>query len=201
MVVLIVAVMFIAIIAISYWRSRKIRQETRDPVPERTPAVTPGVYYHPAHTFAKVMDDNLVKVGMDDFARQAFGQIDAIKLPSVGRILKQGEIAWEAKVGDKKVSQPMPVTGTVVEVNKDAEDSSWIIKVKPLSLRQSLANLISETMAVSWMNAVRARFQDNYSSSLVPVMQDGGELVDGFARHLQNGQWEEFRKEFFNNAG
>ncbi len=202
MVVIFVAVMFIVFIAISYWGSRKVRQGANETtaVPEPSSPATPATYFHPAHTFARVLGDNVVEIGMDDFAKQAFGEVDALDLPQIGRILKQGETAWKAHVGEKSVNQPMPVTGTVIAVNEGAGDSSWIIKVKPLSLQQSLANLISEGMSGSWLNAVRAGFKNSYSGSLVPAMQDGGELVDGFAGNLQNGQWEEFCKEFFNNV-
>ena len=200
MVVLIVALMFIVLITISYFITQKVRKTAQNDAPalEQAKPAAPATYFHPAHTFAKVMDDNLVEIGMDEFAMQAFGKIDSLELPQVGRILKQGEVAWQVQVGDKKVSQPMPVTGTVVEVNSDATDSSWFIKVNALSLKQNLANLINEAMAGSWLNAVRAGFQNSFSATLVPSMQDGGELVDGFARQLHNGQWEEFCKDYFN---
>lgn len=196
MVFILVALFFVVAIAISYWRGRKASQ-TR-PVEEVSALKLPATFYHPGHTFAKVVGGNLVQVGMDDFAKQALGQAKLVNLPQVGRILKQGEIAWEVQVGERKVSQPMPVTGTVVEVNENS-GSSWIVKVKALGLRQNLANLIHEAMAGEWMAAARSRFQNAFSSSLTPAMQDGGELVSGFAQHLENDQWKAFCEEFFNS--
>ena len=201
MVVLIVALMFIVLITISYFVSLKIRKpaDASAPAIGQSIPLTPATYYHPAHTFAKVIGNDLVHIGMDDFAKQAFGDSGEIELPRVGCILKQGEVAWKTSIGDRKVSQPMPLTGTIIEVNEDKSDSSWLLKVEPLSLQQNLANLISESLAGSWMSAVRAKFQSSFSSSLVPVMQDGGQLVDGFSKHLENDQWEEFCKDFFNS--
>lgn len=201
MVVFIVALMFIVFIAISYVAGKRSQQTAVDaaPIAEEAVLQAPATYFHPGHTFAKIAGDGSVTVGMDEFAKQAFGVVNNIELPAVGRILKQGETAWKATVGERQITQPMPLTGTIEEVNENAKDASWILKVKPLSLQQNLANLIKETFAASWMSATRQRFQAGFASSLVPVMQDGGELVEGFAGHLEEEQWEEFCAEFFSS--
>ena len=58
-----------------------------------------GMYFHQGHSWAKPEGDNVVRVGIDDFAQKLVGKIDAIKLPQVGSQVSQGEKAWSLQVG------------------------------------------------------------------------------------------------------
>ena len=73
-----------------------------------------------------------------------------------------------------------------------------MLKVKPANLEKDLGNLINSSSVVTWLKNAREKFVANFYGEMVPVMQDGGELAEGFARHLTDDQWKEFCKEFFN---
>jgi glycine cleavage system H lipoate-binding protein len=205
MVVLIVAVMFILLIAFSYWREivakkKAVTAKAFSAAIEKTQAEAANYFLHPSHTFAKLAENGLAVIGMDEFAKRAFGKVELAELPKAGQQLRQGDVAWKAQVGSRSLTQRMPVDGTIQEVNPEAgQMNGWILKVTPIRLKENLANLIQGSAVANWLKSARTKFLLDYSGHLVPAMQDGGELVEGFARHLTDEQWKEFCKEFFNS--
>jgi len=195
MVFLIVAVMFAGLMFFTWYLDKRKKSVTADaPASETTNQAE--LFLHPSHTFARVLDDSTVEIGMDDFAKRAFGKIDEIDLPEAGAVLNQGDQAWKITIGEHHVSQRMPVEGTVLKSNDESSD--WLLKVKPSNLEKNLGNLINSSSVVTWLKDARTKFVANYYGDMAPVMQDGGELAEGFARHLTDEQWKQFCKEFFN---
>jgi len=200
MVVIMVAATFILFIAISLVREHVAKKRAVALAAETTNLANPSeLYFHPNHTHIKVGDGELVEVGMDNFARRAVGKIDELELPEVGQEMQKGDVAWKAKIGSRSFTQKMPIDGIVTEVfPEDGKNVGSILKVKATNLKENLKNLIHGSAAKEWFISEKAKFLVNFSSSLVPaMMQDGGELVNGFGRHLTDDQWKEFCKEFF----
>lgn len=204
MVVLMVILTFIIFIGIGYMLERRKKLAVTDKVaPGGQEVERPygRVFIHPSHTYAKVVEKNLVEVGMDDFAMHAFGNITATELPCEGDHFIQGDVAWRLMVGKRTVTQRMPLDGFVQEVNPVAFGTeSWILKVQPIRLEENLANLIQSSAVMKWIKGTRAKFLLRFSGDLVPAMQDGGELVFGFSKYLSDEQWTEFCRDFFNDA-
>jgi len=159
--------------------------------------VAQDLYIHPSHTYVRIIEDELVEVGMDLFARKSVGKIESFTLPKVGQKMHKGEIAWKAKIGVRILKQQMPVDGIIVEINPSLNTEDWILKVKTNYLKENLPDFIDGSEAVGWFISEKAKFLVNFSSSLVPAMQDKGELVDGFSRYLPDEVWKEFSKAFF----
>ena len=198
MVLLVMLAMFLVFIGISYWREQAGRRRAATAVRAAgtVPMNADNIYFHPSHSFARVMADDEIEVGMDEFSRHAFGFIDEISLPGSGLAVHQGDIAWEARVGERTISQRIPVDGVIVDVRQDGGD--WLLRIKASHLAENLNNLIQGASVGQWLKMARAKFLMEHVGTLVPAMQDGGELVEGFARHLTDAQWHEFCKEFFN---
>lgn len=198
MVIILVAAMFIILIAISYWREVVVRKADEAKQAAKSEVkVSEHYYLHPSHTFARITPEGLVEVGMDEFAQHAFGEPDALELPAINQKVRQGDLAWRATVAGRKVTQRVPVDGKIVAVNQAGGD--WILKIKPTRLQQNLVNLIDSFSLVNWLKMARAKFLMQYSGSLVPAKADGGELIRGFARQLDDDQWHHFVQEFFNS--
>ena len=157
-------------------------------------------FVHPSHTRVRIFDEDKVEIGMDEFAQRAFGDVDDFELPQVGDTLQQGDIAWKVNIGDRAVTQRMPVDGVVSEINSDPVTDKWILKVAATNLEENMANLIHAGAVTNWLKRARARFIADYAGQLGFAMQDGGELMHGFGRKLSDEQWKEFCKEFFNCA-
>ncbi len=207
MVVLIVAAMFSVFIVISLLREQAAKRKAvvAKTVPvsvETAQTSAAGLFLHPSHTFAKVVSQDLVEVGLDDFAKRAFGKVDVLALPHVGQEMHQGEVAWRARVGGRTLTQRMPVDGVIVDVNSDKNKwREWILKVNASHLKENVANLIQGASVANWLKSARTKFLLNHAGHLVPAMQDGGDLVEGFAKYLTDEQWKEFCVEFFNDEG
>ncbi|MDO9238626.1 MAG: glycine cleavage system protein GcvH [Methylicorpusculum sp.] len=96
--------------------------------------------YAKTHEWAKLEDDNLVRVGITDFAQSELGDLVFIELPKIGRQLKTGEqcsVVESVKTASDLYS---PVSGEVVSVNENLNDSpeqvnddaytSWLFCIK-----------------------------------------------------------------------
>lgn len=84
--------------------------------------------------------DNVVKVGITDFAQSQLGDIIFLELPEVGDQIVAGESFGEIEAVKTVSELYAPIDGTILEVNEDLEDSpdninqdcygtGWIIKV------------------------------------------------------------------------
>ena len=79
--------------------------------------------YAKTHEWAKLEGDNLVRVGITDFAQAELGDLVFVELPKVGRKLNAGEQC--AVVESVKTASDLfsPVAGEVVAVNEDIVDA------------------------------------------------------------------------------
>ncbi|UCF40360.1 MAG: glycine cleavage system protein H [Gemmatimonadota bacterium] len=178
--------------------------------PARKPALwfeTPeGVYFHQGHTWATPEDGDLVKVGMDDFARRLLGTPGGLGLPTVGARLSQGERGWAVDVEAESIPMLSPVTGEVVAVNDavlgspqlaaDPYGEGWFLKVRVPNRGAVLKNLLSGRLARAWMADTVEKLRAMPAGELGTVLPDGGVPVDGFARVLAPEQWAEVAREF-----
>ncbi|MEM8925305.1 MAG: glycine cleavage system protein GcvH [Actinomycetota bacterium] len=79
--------------------------------------------YSAEHEWVRVESDNRVRVGITDYAQDALGDIVYIELPQVGQTIggteRIGEIESTKSISDLYA----PVSGEVVAVNTDLEES------------------------------------------------------------------------------
>ncbi|WAA09930.1 glycine cleavage system protein GcvH [Fervidibacillus albus] len=102
--------------------------------------------YSKEHEWVKV-EDGKVRVGITDFAQDELGDIVFVELPEVGTEITVNE-PFGSVESVKTVSELYaPVSGKVVEVNEELEDSpelvnespfekAWIIVVEPSDLSE-----------------------------------------------------------------
>lgn len=96
--------------------------------------------YAPTHEWVKVEENNLVHVGITDFAQQELGDLVFIELPQPGRRVNAQEQC--AVVESVKTASDLfsPVTGEIVAVNKAVADvpeqvnedpyGAWLFSIK-----------------------------------------------------------------------
>ncbi|MGR9044322.1 MAG: glycine cleavage system protein GcvH [Gammaproteobacteria bacterium] len=79
--------------------------------------------YAKTHEWAKLEDENQIRVGITDFAQSELGDLVFIELPKLGRKLKAGEQC--AVVESVKTASDLfsPVSGEVVAVNEAILDA------------------------------------------------------------------------------
>ena len=98
--------------------------------------------YSEDHEWALIAPEGRVRIGITDYAQDALGDVVFVKLPEVGDSVTAGDSMGEVE-STKSVSDVYaPVTGTVVEVNTELNDSpnrlnddpygqGWICVIEP----------------------------------------------------------------------
>lgn len=88
------------------------------------------VSYSKSHEWAK-KTGNVVRIGVDDYAQSALGDIVYVELPSVGGNVNAGA-AFGSLESTKAVSDlNSPVSGKVVKVNEALTDSPELVNSAP----------------------------------------------------------------------
>jgi glycine cleavage system H protein len=99
-----------------------------------------GLYYSDDHEWVKVLENDIVLVGITDFAQSELGDVVFVDLPEVGDELVQGD-EFGAVESVKAASDLIaPISGEILEVNDDLIGEpekvnqepyeAWFLKVK-----------------------------------------------------------------------
>jgi glycine cleavage system H protein len=113
------------------------------------------------HEWVELKGDDLVVIGITDFAQEQLGDLVYVELPEVGDECSRGEnisVIESVKAASDLVA---PVSGTIIEVNSRLEDEpelvtedsmgeGWFIKVK-LSNTSELDDLMDESVYNSFI--------------------------------------------------
>ena len=89
--------------------------------------------------------------------------------------------------GERELVQTSPISGRVVEVNRELEkdpnllaqketSKNWIFRVKPIRLKTELENLLHGKMLSRWEQAVKDQLVATLTPAEFPVLQEGGWL-------------------------
>ena len=111
-----------------------------------------SIKYSEDHAWVKVQDEDLVTVGITNFAQEQLGDLVYIELPKVGHEYSRGDNISVIESVKSASDLVAPVSGEIVEVNDKLEDDpelvsedsmgeGWFIKVK-LSKRSELDELM-----------------------------------------------------------
>ena len=120
------------------------------------------LYYHSEHTWIKVEDDGKVRVGLNDFAQAAAGDITYVDLPFEGDEVEPGETCGKVQSSKWVGKLVAPVGGEISEVNEELENDAtlinqscygdgWIILIEPGNLDEDLENLMKGEAAAEWL--------------------------------------------------
>ncbi|MGE0761727.1 MAG: glycine cleavage system protein GcvH [Bdellovibrionales bacterium] len=108
-------------------------------------------YYTKDHEWAQV-DENVVTVGITEYAQDSLGEVVYVELPEEGQKVTQGE-PFGVVESVKAVSDLVaPVSGTVIEINTSIVDNpgtlnddpmndGWMIRIE-MDSEKELANLM-----------------------------------------------------------
>ena len=104
------------------------------------------LFYTKEHEWANFKDNEVI-IGITDYAQSQLGDIIFIEFPEIGDEVNAGDSFGEVEAVKTVSELYAPVTGTVLEVNENLEDSAdlvnsdpygdgWLIKVKPTNLNE-----------------------------------------------------------------
>ncbi len=123
----------------------------------------PNLKYAETDEWARVEDDDIVVVGISDYAQDALSDIVYVELPEIGTEVSAGEVVGTVESVKAAADINSPVSGEIIEVNEALDDSpeiinedpygAWIFKVKANDLSE-LDNLM-DADAYEKFNATR----------------------------------------------
>jgi len=174
-------------------------------------AIRDGYFFHQGHTWAAPEEERTVRVGLDDFAGQLIGTPSGFDLPAKGKRLRQGDLGWRVRVGDRSIRMLSPVDGVVESVNPDIEaepqlatsepyDRGWLMRVRVRDPGRLPRNLMSSDLAGRWLDQAGEEVRAMWTRELGVVLPDGGALVHGFGRELAEDRWDRLAEELLHSA-
>ncbi|MFL0797567.1 MAG: glycine cleavage system protein GcvH [Cellvibrionaceae bacterium] len=103
--------------------------------------------YLTSHEWARVEEDGTVTVGITDHAQEALGDVVYVETPEVGSEVAANEEAGVVESVKAASDIYSPVSGEVVAINEDLEESpeiinsspyddGWMFKVKPTNVSE-----------------------------------------------------------------
>ncbi len=116
-----------------------------------TYALPEDFYYTKDHEWAQV-DENIVTIGVTEFAQEQLGEVVYVELPEEGQKVNQGESFGVVESVKAASDLYAPVSGTVIEVNTalledpgslndDPMNNGWLIRIE-MDTEKELANLM-----------------------------------------------------------
>ncbi|RPI17731.1 MAG: hypothetical protein EHM58_08205 [Ignavibacteriae bacterium] len=160
------------------------------------------------HTWAHP-EDKAVKVGIDNFAVKALGNIFIKYIANPGESVKKGDTIIKAEVHGQQINFKSPLSGTIKTINnllfnntvKDAYGKDWGLIIENEDNKEGL---MSGNQAQHWLKKEMRRLKDFLAeSSFAPeavgvTMYDGGNIVEGVLSSLNERVIPDFEEQFLN---
>lgn len=177
--------------------------------PDQVPA---GVFLGPGHAWLRLEGSGAVRIGAGGLPVELLGGLDRAELRPPGTEVRRGEPLAVLRRGDRTLTLPSPVSGTIAHVNPEVEAdpqqvardpfaSGWLLKVLPQGLDGAVKQMFVAEEAVAWMRLELQRLRDAVAGlttfSPVPSLPDGGLPVQGLATSIPDDAWDELSAQFF----
>lgn len=89
------------------------------------------IKYAPSHEWARKLEDDIIEVGVSDYAQAALGDVVYVELPEIGRVVDASEECCAVESVKAASDIYAPVTGEIVAVNEDLEDAPELLNEEP----------------------------------------------------------------------
>jgi len=125
------------------------------------------LYYTIDHAWVKI-EGNQVRIGITDFMQQLAGEITFVRVPRVGKDMEAGKNLCSMQSGKWAGKIAVPVTGKIVDVNKDLAavpkplnddpyGQGWITVMEPANIADVEANLLHGDKAIDFVKEEMAK--------------------------------------------
>lgn len=211
LILLLIAITIMIMVDIFFIRARKTKLAYTSPtVFNKKSLIAPeGYYFSKGHVWAKQLENDKIKTGIDDFIIHALGKILISDIAGVGTRIKKGDVLIKGKFNSKNVNFLSPVDGIVDSVNKnivgkpvnDPYNNDWGVVIKPAE-NNALENFLLGNNAVTWMKNEFKKLKDflvmnSNKPELVGVtMYDGGNVFEGAISQLDENGIRDFEAMF-----
>ena len=116
------------------------------------PHIEKNCHYTPSHEWIRTEED-LVTMGLSDYAQEQLGDIVYVELPEVGDSLTAGQPLGVVESVKTLSDLNAPISGEVVErnenlieqpelLNAEPYQAGWMLKIRPNALKEELNDLM-----------------------------------------------------------
>lgn len=119
------------------------------------------LYYTKDHLWARIEEDNRVRVGWSDFAQKIAGKVVYVKIKEAGSEVNQEGVFGSIETGKWVGKLFAPVGGVIREIgkvvsnpkpaNSDPYGEGWFVVIEPSNLDGDLKNLLHGEEAIDWL--------------------------------------------------
>ena len=98
------------------------------------------LHYSPSHQWVSDLIDDIVAVGITDFAQQALGDVVFVEFPALGKSVAKDHACAVVESVKSASDVYAPLSGTIVEINAALESAperinlapydAWLFKIK-----------------------------------------------------------------------
>jgi glycine cleavage system H lipoate-binding protein len=124
--------------------------------------VAESLFYHPGHTWARIEEDGIVRLGVDEFGQRMLGTAYSLSLPALHRQVRRGEEAWRVTHQSGVTALASPIAGRVLNVNsnlllrpalinRDPYGEGWAMMIEPTDLKSCLKRLMYGEKVRQWL--------------------------------------------------
>jgi len=181
--------------------------------------VTPaGILYDKGHAWTFLEKDGKVRVGIDDFLLHITGSITRIRMRSNGEKIRKGEFVMSVVQNGKQLDIMSPLSGIIIArnerlmndtaiVHSSPYETGWVYLVAPDNWEKESRMMSAASKYAEFLKDEFTRIKDflagtpgiNEVSLAQVILQDGGELRDGFLEEFGPEIWEEFQSRFLHS--
>ncbi len=164
--------------------------------------------FHPGHTWLSDEGHQNARIGLDAFAANLIGKIDAIDFAELNRWVRQGQRLCTITRGGRKVELLSPVEGVLTSINhellkdpdvaiNDPYKDGWLCTIKAPELLFNRNNLLRGPIVPAWMQNSAVRMGEMLSQLTPSLAQDGGLPIKGLLFQVSPEVQKQLTKEFF----
>ena len=88
--------------------------------------------YASSHEWARVSEENIVEVGISDYAQESLGDVVYVELPEMGAAVEAGQECCAVESVKAASDIYAPVSGEIVGVNDQLDDEPELLNQAPL---------------------------------------------------------------------
>jgi glycine cleavage system H lipoate-binding protein len=166
-----------------------------------------GFYLHRGHTWAKIEEENTVRVGLDEFVFRTIGPVDRIDTPLIGKTVRQDAPDIALRRGIKSAKALSPISGVITATNpklldhgrvdsREAYSDSWIMRIHADNLRRELKDLMINAETAVFIEKETRRLYRVIEEAAGPLAADGGQLVEDIYGQLPQLGWTNIARLF-----
>jgi glycine cleavage system H lipoate-binding protein len=169
--------------------------------------VPQGYYFHHGHTWVKMEENTLVRIGIDDFILRLMGPVDRVEAPLLGKAVKQGRADITIIRGNRRAKLLSPISGVVTAVNPKLREKGnlasqepytegWVMAVQADRLRRDIQGLMLNRETGEFMEGQVEELYHMIEDVAGPLAADGGHLGHDIFGSMPELGWKRLQKTF-----